>query len=48
MDCVLYHINGNSLGGDNGLVVTTQKVLVLIYLRVKNHEVGNLLPNGPA
>ena len=35
MDCILYHINGNHLGSDNGLVVTTEKVLVLIYLRVK-------------
>ena len=35
MDCILYHINGNRLGSDNGLVVTTKKVLALIYLRVK-------------
>lgn len=48
MDCILYHINGNYLGSDNGLVVTTEKVLVLIYLRVKNHDVGNLLSNGSA
>lgn len=48
MDCILYHINGNYLGSDNGLVVTTGKVLVLIYLRVKNHDVGNLLSSGSA
>lgn len=35
MDCILYHSRGNCLGSDNGLVVTTEKVLVLIYLRVK-------------
>lgn len=48
MGCILYHINGNYLGSDNGLVVTTEKVLVLIYLRVKNHDVGNLLSSGSA
>lgn len=48
MGCILYHINGNYLGSDNGLVVMPEKVLVLFYLRVKNHDVGNLLSSGSA
>lgn len=48
MDCVVYHVPGNCPGSDNGLVVTTEKVLVLIYLGVNNHDADNSLSNSSA
>lgn len=31
MDGILYHINGNCLGRDNGLVVTTERPCAYLF-----------------